>query len=119
MRRHSNGSDVGGALQRNNIHLTFASKGDVAATLARLKASLATDGDMFEAEDIESGETVACTFAKFPEHFGFFLTLAGISTVKQVRASAFDIRAISRLNRLYVEVLRTTPHGAAPNVALT
>lgn len=117
---HSNSSDVGGILQRNNIHLAVATKGDVAATLARLKASpattkakaqfiLATDGDMFEAEDIESGETVACTFAEFPEHFGFFLPLAGISTVKQVRDNAFDIRATSRLNRLYVELLKDNP----------
>lgn len=107
-------------LQRSNIHIAVAEKGEVTATLAALKSSpattkakaqfiLATDGDMFEAEDIESGETVACTFAEFPEHFGFFLPLAGISTVKQVRDSAFDIRATSRLNRLYVELLKDNP----------
>jgi len=117
---HSNGSDVGGVLQRNNIHIAVAEPGTVTATLAALKASpattkakaqfiLATDGDLFEAEDIESGETVACTFTEFPEHFGFFLPLAGISTVKQVRDSAFDIRATSRLNRLYVELLKDNP----------
>ncbi len=117
---HSNNSDVGGVLQRNNIHIAVAAQGDVTAKLAALKSSpattkakaqfiLATDGDMFEAEDIESGETVACTFAEFPEHFGFFLPLAGISTVKQVRDSAFDIRATSRLNRLYVELLKDNP----------
>lgn len=117
---HSNSSDVGGVLQRNNIHIAVAKKGDVPAALATLKASpatarakaqfvLATDGDMFEAEDIESGETVACSYADFPEHFGFFLPLAGISTVKQVRDSAFDIRATSRLNRLYVELLKDNP----------
>lgn len=117
---HSNSSDLGGVLQRSNIHIAVADKGEVTATLAALKSSpattkakaqfiLATDGDMFEAEDIESGETVACTFAEFPEHFGFFLPLAGISTVKQVRDSAFDIRATSRLNRLYVELLKDNP----------
>ncbi len=117
---HSNGSDVGGVLQRNNIHIAVAETGTVTATLAALKASpatakakaqfiLATDGDLFEAEDVESGETVACTFTEFPEHFGFFLPLAGISTVKQVRDSAFDIRATSRLNRLYVELLKDNP----------
>ena len=117
---HSNGSDVGGVLQRNNIHIAVAETGTVTATLAALKASpatakakaqfiLATDGDLFEAEDIDSGETVACTFADFPEYFGFFLPLAGISTVKQVRDSAFDIRATSRLNRLYVELLKDNP----------
>ena len=117
---HSNSSDLGGVLQRSNIHIAVAEKGEVTATLAALKSSpattkakaqfiLATDGDMFEAEDIESGETVACPFAEFPEHFGFFLPLAGISTVKQVRDSAFDIRATSRLNRLYVELLKDNP----------
>lgn len=114
---HTNSSDLGGVLQRSNIHIVVAEPGSVTATLAALKASpatkkakaefvLATDGDLFEAEDVESGETVACAFSDFPEHFGFFLPLAGISTVKQVRDSAFDIRATSRLNKLYVELLK-------------
>lgn len=116
----SNKSDVGGVLQTSNIHLAVADPGEVAATLGALRTSpatargkakfiLATDGDTFEAEDLESGETVACAFTDFPEHFGFFLPLAGITTVKQVRDSAFDIRATSRLNRLYVELLKDNP----------
>lgn len=116
----SNKSDVGGVLQTNNIHLAVAAPGAVTQTLAALKASpqtakakakfaLATDGDTFEAEDLESGETVACDYASFPDHFGFFLPLAGITTVKQVRESSFDIRATSRFNRLYVELLRDNP----------
>lgn len=116
----SNKSDVGGVLQTANIHIAVAAPGDVTRTLAALKASpatgkakakfvLATDGDTFEAEDVESGETVACTFADFPDHFGFFLPLAGISTVQQVRESSFDIRATSRLNRLYVALLKDNP----------
>ena len=52
---------------------------------------------------------VACAYADFPNHFGFFLPLAGITTVKQVRESSFDIRATSRLNRLYVELLKDNP----------
>ena len=44
-----------------------------------------------------------------PNHFGFFLPLAGITTVKQIRESSFDIRATSRLNRLYVELLKDNP----------
>ena len=35
--------------------------------------------------------------------------LAGITTVKPVRESSFDIRATSRLNRLYVELLKDNP----------
>src|SRR6185312_4331543 len=41
--------------------------------------------------------------------FGFFLPLAGITTVKEIAESAFDIRATGRLNRLYVELLRHNP----------
>lgn len=113
----SNKSDLGGVLQTNNIHIAVADGGAVTQTLEALKASpatsrakarfiLATDGVDFEAEDLENGETVACTYEAFPDHFGFFLPLAGISTVKQVRDSSFDIRATSRLNRLYVELLK-------------
>ena len=116
----SNKSDLGGVLQTNNIHIAVAEAGAVSKTLAALKASpattkakarfiLATDGESFEAEDIETGETVACAYPSFPDHFGFFLPLAGITTVKQIRDSAFDIRATSRLNRLYVELLKDNP----------
>jgi hypothetical protein len=113
----SNKSDLGGVLQTSNIHIAVAPAGEVTKTLAALKASpatarakakfvLATDGETFEAEDLASGETVACAYRDFPDHFGFFLPLAGITTVQQLRESSFDIRATSRLNRLYVELLR-------------
>jgi hypothetical protein len=116
----SNKSDIGGVLQTNNIHIAVASNGAVSKTMAALKASpatakararfiLATDGVDFEAEDIETGETVACAYANFPDHFGFFLPLAGITTVKQLRESSFDIRATSRMNRLYLELLKDNP----------
>lgn len=120
----SNKSDLGGVLQTNNIHIAVAPAGEVAKTLAALKASpattrakarfiLATDGTGFEAEDAETGETVACAYVDFPNHFGFFLPLAGITTVKQVRESSFDIRATGRLNRLYVELLKDNPDWGA------
>jgi hypothetical protein len=63
----------------------------------------------FEAEDLASGETVACAYKDFPDHFGFFLPLAGIATVRQISENSFDIRATSRLNRLYVELLKDNP----------
>ena len=64
-----------------------------------------------------NGETVACAYTDFPDNFGFFLPLAGITTVKQIRENSFDIRATSRLNRLYVELAEGQPrlgHGRAP-----
>ncbi|CAM5398890.1 class I SAM-dependent DNA methyltransferase [Eoetvoesiella caeni] len=116
----SNKSDLGGVLQTSNIHILTCDTGQVTQTLAALKTSpatakakakfiLATDGADFEAEDLTSGETVACAFKDFPDHFGFFLPLAGISTVRQISENAFDIRATSRLNRLYVELLKDNP----------
>ena len=118
---NSNKTDIEGAvLQRNNIHMTICPAGEVLKMLENLKNSpatarqkakfiLATDGDDFQAEDLTSGETVACTYRDFPDHFGFFLPLAGISTVKQISENAFDIRATSRLNKLYVELLKDNP----------
>lgn len=117
----SNKSDIqGGVLQYNNIHIAVVSTGKVLETLTQLRASpattkqkakfiLATDGKEFQSEDLASGETVACEYKDFPDHFGFFLPLAGISTVKQIRESSFDIKATGRLNRLYVELLKDNP----------
>jgi len=116
----SNKSDLGGVLQTNNIHIKICSEGEVTKTLTALKETpattkakakyvLSTDGIDLEAEDLKSGETIACAYEDFPNHFGFFLPLAGITTVKQIRESSFDIRATSRLNKLYVELLKDNP----------
>jgi hypothetical protein len=116
----SNKSDLGGVLQTNNIHIKTCPEGEAATTFAALRASpatakakakfiLATDGLEFHAEDLTSGEILACDYPAFPDHFGFFLPLAGISTVKQIRESAFDIKATGRLNRLYIELLKDNP----------
>jgi hypothetical protein len=70
---------------------------------------LATDGTSFEAENLADGETIACNYPDFHDHFGFFLALAGITTVKQIRENAFDIKATGRLNRLYIELLKDNP----------
>ncbi|MBP0447273.1 class I SAM-dependent DNA methyltransferase [Roseomonas sp. SSH11] len=115
-----NKSDLGGVLQTNNIHIKVCPTGTVGETLRALKASpattrakakfiLATDGHDFQAENLIEGETVACDYKDFPDHFGFFLALAGITTVRQIRESAFDIKATGRLNRLYVELLKDNP----------
>ena len=117
----TNQSDLpGGVLQRNNVHIKVCAEGQVTATLDALRQSsatsrqkakfiLATDGKHFEAENLVEGETVACPFADFSDHFGFFLPLAGITTVKQIRENAFDIKATGRLNRLYIELLHDNP----------
>ena len=117
----SNRSDVDGVLQTSNIHIKTCAPGEVADTLTALRSSpatarakakfiLATDGVDFQAEDLTSDiPPIVCDYRDFPEHFGFFLPLAGISTVRQVRESAFDIKATGRLNRLYIELLKNNP----------
>ena len=119
---NTNSSDIeGGVLQRNNIHMAVCAEGEVNATLTALRESpatikgkakfiLATDGNTLEAEELSSDvPPIACLYKDFPDHFGFFLPLAGISTVKQIRENAFDIKATGRLNRLYVELLKNNP----------
>lgn len=120
----TNSSDLGGVLQRNNIHLVACEPGQVSSTLQALRQSpattkgkvkfiLATDGVALEAEDLTTGETIACQYKDFPNHFGFFLPLAGITTVKQIRNNPIDIQATGRLNRLYVELLKTNEDWAS------
>jgi len=120
----SNASDVpGGVLQRNHIHIAVAEPGQVGQTLTALKASpktvqarakfvLATDGTTLEAEELATGDAIACEFGQFPDHFGFFLPLAGISTIREIKDNPIDVRATGRLNKLYVELLRENPDWA-------
>jgi hypothetical protein len=115
---NNNASDVpGGVLQRNNIHIAVCQAGTVGETLQALRASpattkakakfiLAADGQTLEAEDLAGGETITCDYPDFPNHFGFFLPLAGISTIKEIKDNPIDVRATGRLNKLYVELLR-------------
>jgi hypothetical protein len=115
---NTNASDIeGGVLQRNHIHIAVCSDGAVSKTMVALRESpktvaakakfvLATDGVSLEAEDLTSGETIACVYQDFAKHFGFFLPLAGISTVKEIKNNPFDIKATGRLNKLYVELLK-------------
>ena len=121
---NNNASDVpGGVLLRNNIHIAVCDPGAVgeslrtlrdspATTKAKAKFILATDGQTLEAEELISGETIACDFEDFPNHFGFLLPLAGISTIKEIKDNPIDVRATGRLNKLYVELLRENPDWA-------
>ena len=108
-----NKSDIeNGLLQRNNIHIAVCPIGETNTVLNKLRKSfatekakakfiLATDGEDFEAEDLTTGEILVCPYSDFPNHFGFFLTLAGISNVKQIRESSFDILATMQVSLLH------------------
>ena len=114
----SNRTDVDGAvLQRSNIHVLTTEPGGVEAGLTALRSSpktaqqkakfiLATDGEALAAEDLNNGETLDCAYAELPNHFGFLLPLAGITTNKEIKNNPIDIKATGRLDKLYVELLQ-------------
>lgn len=121
---HKNASDMlAGVLLRTHIHIATCAAGKVSETFAALLTSpattkgkakfvLATDGQTLEAQELASGETIACALEEFPNHFGFLLPLAGISTIKEIKDNPIDVRATGRLNKLYVELLRENPAWA-------
>ena len=90
----SNKFDLGGVLQTGNIHIAACPPGQTSATPVALRASpattkgkarfiLATDGETLVAEDLTSDDaSIACAYPDFHDHFGFFLPLSGITTVK-------------------------------------
>ena len=120
----TNASDLpNGVLQRNNIHIAACESGTVTQTLAALKASsattkakakfvLATDGETLEAEELTGGVPLVCNYVDLADHFGFFLPLAGITTVRQIHNNPVDIQATGRLNQLYIELLKTNEDWA-------
>ena len=120
----TNKSDLGGVLQRNNIHIKTCKLGEVDITLKSLRESLetkkakskfilSTDGNFFAAEDLISGEIISCEFKTFPDYFGFFLPLAGISTVSQIKENSIDESpnkfAYAMQASLSVQVKRSIP----------
>lgn len=121
---NTNQSDIpSGILQRNSIHLATCDVGKVGDTFNAVRSSpknakgkpkfvLATDGVDLEAEELATGEVIACKLSDLANHFGFFLPLAGISTVAEIKNNPIDIRATSRLNKLYIELLKENPDWA-------
>lgn len=74
----TNHSDVGGVLQRNNIHIATCAPGQTVNTLtalrnspktsqARAKFILATDGQQLEAENLANMEMIACQYPDLAE----------------------------------------------------
>lgn len=117
----SNKSDFEhGVLQKNNIHIVTCERGHTSETLQKLRESpvnqkfkvkfiFVTDGVELHAEDINSGDILTCEYQDLPSNFSFFLSLFGFFSLAKVKESSFDIRATSRFNRLYVQLLKDNP----------
>lgn len=119
--RKNNTSDVaGGVLRRDSIHMAMAAPGEAGAALQALRESpksaanrvkflLSTDGEEVQAEETATGDYRSFPLVELDRHFGFFLPLAGISAVRQIKDNPIDVRAVGRLNKLYLELLRENP----------
>lgn len=119
--RKNNTSDVpGGVLRRDSIHMAVTAPGEAGGALQALRESpksaanrvkflLATDGEEVQAEEAATGDYRSFPLAELDRHFGFFLPLAGISAVRQIKDNPIDVRAVGRLNKLYLELLRENP----------
>lgn len=119
--RKNNTSDVaGGVLRRDSIHMAVTVPGEAGTALQALRESpksgvnrvkflLATDGEEVQAEETATGDYRSFPLVELDRHFGFFLPLAGISAVRQIKDNPIDVRAVGRLNKLYLELLRENP----------
>ncbi len=122
---NNNASDMaGGVLLRNNIHIAVCESGKVTVGLAMLCAkalpppkpkpssSWPRMGRRWKPKIWPAAKPSPALMPDFPNHFGFFLPLAGISTIKEIKDNPIDVRATGRLNKLYVELLRDNPEWA-------
>lgn len=120
----TNQSDAGGVLQRNNIHIAVDDASSLSSKLNELRESsmtarqkakfvLVTDGITVQAENLQTGDFLTCNYRDLDDKCTFFFQLAGISTVKEIRESSFDIRATGNLNKLYIELIKINPDWTA------
>lgn len=119
--RKNNTSDLAqGVLRRDSIHIAVAAPGEAGVALKALRGSpksaanrvkflVATDGEEVQAEETATGDFRSFRLAELDRNFGFFLPLAGISAVRQIKDNPIDVRAVGRLNKLYLELLRENP----------
>jgi len=70
---------------------------------------LTTDGESVAAENLKTGDHLACDFDKLGEEFTFFLPLAGIYFTAEIKNQDIDVKATARLNKLYMELLKENP----------
>ena len=118
----SNKSDQpGGLWWRGKMHGVVCAPGDLDDAQAALAASpahvkdkklrflLATDGQTLRAEDLKSGETLNCTLEELTYDFRFFLPLANYERFKVPEEQELDVKATSRLTKLYDALIRHNP----------
>lgn len=116
---------AGGLLWKPKLYYSTCKPGRTADMLDELKARkpaqthkprffIATDGKDFSALDSKADETIHCAFTDLNHHFDFFLPLAGIDKYQAPEENPADIKAASRLSKLYDEIIRVNPDWKEP-----
>mgnify|MGYP001353829961 CR=1 FL=1 len=117
----TNKSDLpGGVLFNKRFHYAPAPLGEVEATFEILKVScknksakpailFTTDGQTLSAIHPASGETLHCAFKELGDQYGFFLPAAGKERYKALEENPVDIKATSKLAKLYDALCRVNP----------
>ena len=117
-------SDIDGAwLWRNKVHAAGCPAEKTDETLQLLQASkktkagrvryvMAFDGQYLSALDLKTDEPLFCPLTELPDHFAFFLPLAGYERYQAAEENPVDIRATARLAKLYDALLRHNPDWA-------
>lgn len=83
--------------------------GSKATKTRKVRVVITTDGTTVAARDMKSGEARFCDYAELKDIFGFFLPLAGFERFKAADENPVDIRATSRLAKLYDALIRANP----------
>jgi hypothetical protein len=127
LRGASNKSDLpGGVLLNKKFHYAPALGGMLDPVMDSLRASkktaaakpailLTTDGDMVAALHPASGDTLHCALSEIGDHFGFFLPAAGKERYRAVDENPIDIKATSKLAKLYDALIRSNPDWGSPD----
>ncbi|GGB34598.1 lactate dehydrogenase [Roseibium aquae] len=110
----------GGTLLNGKFHFLPAEEGKTEEALETLcgskatktrkvRVAITTDGTSVAARDMKSGEARFCDYAELKDNFGFFLPLAGFERFKAADENPVDIRATSRLAKLYDALIKANP----------
>ena len=111
----------GGLWWRGKLHAVVCAPGGLDAAQEALWAStahvkdknlrflLVTDGQSLCAEDIKTGGTLNCTIKELGYDFRFFLPLANYERFRVPEEQELDVKATSRLTKLYDALIRHNP----------
>lgn len=75
---------------------------------------MATDGVELLAKDLKAGTVLDIEYGKLNDSFDYFLPLAGIERYEGIAESEADIKATSRLAKLYDAILESNPDWRDP-----